>query len=184
MEEGGREGEAGLKEPLRDSDFLERSPTLITTAIHKSVTTGGVGEQVQGHAAWPLSPRQYLCAREKPYALRPVIHKSVTRGGVGEQVQGQSAWRLSPRRYLCAREKPHALQPVIHKAVTTGGVVEQVQGHAAWRLSATVHISSAQDGISALGKSHMRSSPSLRSFPTVAQRGAGIAPWLERRTRD
>ena len=144
VEEGGREGEAGLKEPLRDSDFLERSPTLITTAIHKSVTTGGVGEQVQGHAAW----------------------------------------RLSPRRYLCAREKPYALQPVIHKAVTTGGVGEEVQGHAAWRLSATVHISSAQDGISALGKSHMRSSPSLRSFPTVAQRGAGIAQWLERRTRD
>ena len=148
VEEGGTDGGAGLKEPLRDSDFLERSPTLITTAIHKSVTTGGVGEQVQGHA------------------------------------QRNGSHQFSPRRCLCAREKPYALQPAIHKSVATGEVGEQVQGYAAWRLSATVHISSAQDGIYAFGKSYMRSSPSLRSFPNVAQRVAGIAQWLERRTRD
>ena len=35
-------------------------------------------------------------------------------------------------------------------------------------LSGAVLVSSVQDGIYALGKAHMRSTPSLRSFPNVA----------------
>ena len=44
--------------------------------------------------------------------------------------------------------------------------------------NANVHISSVQDGIYALGKFHMRSVPSLTSFPNVALETVPVLVWL------
>ena len=46
------------------------------------------------------------------------------------------------------------------------------------RRSTAVQFSSVQDGIYALGKAHMRSTPSLRSFPNVAFETVPMFVWL------
>ena len=43
----------------------------------------------------------------------------------------------------------------------------------------SVQFSSAQDGIYALGKAHMRSTPSLRNFPNVAFKAVPMFVWLK-----
>ena len=45
---------------------------------------------------------------------------------------------------------------------------------------ATVRLSSVQDGIYALGKAHMRSTPSHRSFPTLPLKRSRVRSWILR----